>query len=203
MKEIIFNNETEGFIKIVQNSSWFTSCGNPYSEKLEYDYILDDNIESVRKHITRGNNYAGIVITENLFEQANLRLYNFLKHNGEINVLQHDDIWGRLRETAIPRLKEFIDFNGINEVFCRKFELGLKKGAAVTDNVCLLLGSTIREMYYKSLINGIPLFYEKIIKIYLDGHLITGWKGKLPLLTSQSIEPDKPIDRKKGTIIIW
>jgi hypothetical protein len=203
MEGIIFNNEIEEFIKLAQNINWFNSCGNPYSEKMEYEYIFDENIESVRKNITRSNNYTGIVITGNFFEQANLRLYNFLKHNGKIKVLQHDDAWGQLIKTAISRLKENINFDDINEKFCRKFELKLKKGFTVTDNVCLLLYSTIREMYYKSLKNEISIFYEKIIKIYFDGHLITGWKGKLPSLTSQSIEHDKPIDNKKGRIIIW
>jgi hypothetical protein len=201
MEEIMFSNERAEFIKRARNTKWFHNCGNPYSEKLEYDYILDEPIEAVRKHITRGNNYAGIVITENLFEQANLRLYNFLKHRGRINVLQDDDIWGRLRETTIPGLKEAIDFDDVNAILRGKLEL--KKGFTVTDKVCLLLYSTIRERYYKSLIHEIPLFYEKIIKIYFDGHLITGWKGTLPSLASQSIEPDKPINRKKGTIILW
>jgi hypothetical protein len=203
MEEIVFGSEIEEFIKQAQSANWFDSCGRPYSEKLEYSYVFDENIESVRKNIKRENNYAGIVITENLFEQADWRLYNFLKHNGRIKARSPDDPCVRLLDTSIPKLKEKIDFDEINKKFCGKLELKLKKGFAVTDNICLLLYCAIREMYYKSLVEGIPLFYEKIIKIYFDGHIITGWKGKLPPLSSQSIEPDKPIDTKKGTIIIW
>ena len=48
----------------------------------------------------------------------------------------------------------------------------------------------------------IPIFFERILKIYLNGHIITGWKGKFPYLP-QHIFNDKPIDNKEGTLLIW
>jgi hypothetical protein len=195
--DIIFNNEIEEFIKTVQSINWFNNCGNIYSEELEYKFFLDKDIESVRKNVTRNNNYAGIVITKNLFEQANLRLCNFFIHCGKYNM------WTPLMEATIRKIKENINFNDINGKYLKKIELTPKKNFYISDNIFLLLRSSIMEMYCKNIINGIPIFYEKINKIYFDGHIITGWNGKLPPLASQSIEPDKQIDNKKGTIIIW
>jgi hypothetical protein len=34
----------------------------------------------------------------------------------------------------------------------------------------------------------------------IDGHIITGWKGKFP---SPYLFTDKPIDNKKGALVIW
>ena len=57
------------------------------------------------------------------------------------------------------------------------------------------------EKYCKKIFPEIPTFYEKIFKIYDDGHVITGWKGKS--FPSPYLYIDKPIDNKKGKLIIW
>jgi hypothetical protein len=105
--------------------------------------------------------------------------------------------WVNLREKIAAKIKENENiFNNINEIYYKKFE-----DKKITYNFPWYLSLLmIMEIYSKKIFPEIPVFFEKIIKIYIDGHIITGWRGKFP---SEYLFIDKPIDNKKGTLIIW
>jgi hypothetical protein len=194
------DDDIDGFIKNINEINWFNNCGNDYIEKLEYDYILDENIETVRKNLIRSNNYSGIITVENLFQEANLRLHSYLKNNEKINLSVESlklNSWVNLREKITAKIEENENiFHNINEKYYKKFNV---KKTAYTF-LWYLSKLMIMEIYSKKLFPEIPVFFKKIIKIYIDGHIITGWKGKFP---SPYLFIDKPIDNKKGSLIIW
>jgi hypothetical protein len=190
----------DGFIENINEISWFNNCGNNYIEKLEYNYILDENIETAKKNLIRSNNYSGIITVENLFQEANHRLYSYLKNNEKINLSVENlklNSWVNLREKIAAKIKENENiFNNINEIYYKKFE-----DKKITYNFPWYLSLLmIMEIYSKKIFPEIPVFFEKIMKIYIDGYIKTGWRGKFP---SQYLFIDKPIDNKKGTLIIW
>jgi hypothetical protein len=167
---------------------------------LEYNYILDENIETVKKNLKRPNNYYGIITVKNLFEEANHRIYSFLKNEEKINLSVENlnqNSWVNLSHIIHEKYNENENiFNDIDKKCYKTF--GLKK--QVFTFVYYLYEGTMREKYCKKIFPEIPIFFEKILKIYEDGHIITGWKGKFP---SPYLFVDKPIDNKKGVLIIW
>ncbi|MDR0433513.1 MAG: hypothetical protein LBH21_00450 [Gracilibacteraceae bacterium] len=194
------DDDVDGFIKNINEINWFSNCGNDYIEKLEYGYILAENIETARKNLIRSNNYSGIITVENLFQEANHRLYSYLKNNEKINLSVENlklNSWVNLRGKITAKIGENENiFNNINEKYYKKFNV---KRTAYTF-LWHLSTLMIMEIYSEKIFPEIPVFFKKIIKIYIDGHIITGWKGKFP---SQYLFIDKPIDNKKGTLIIW
>ena len=194
---INLNDDIDNFIELINKIDWFNNCGNKYSEELAYNYTLEENIEVVKKNIIRSNNYAGIITTVNLFEEANHRIYCYLRNNQNINLSLENlklNSWVNLREKINKRLNK-TDFSHIDDKYSQKF--GLKKPL---DRFPFRLSSAIMEVYCKKHFPETPTFFDKILKIYEDGHIITGWKGKFP---SPYLFVDKPIDNKKGTLIIW
>jgi hypothetical protein len=199
-KFIGLDDEINCFIKYMNKINWFNNCGNNYIEKIEYSYIFDENIETVKKNLKRSNNYHGIITIENLFEEATHRIYSFLKNNEKINLSVEDfkqNSWVNLNEIISTKYNENKNiFNDLNEKYYKIFEL--KRQASTF--VYYLYKNTMQEKYCKRIFPEIPAFFEKTLKIYEDGHIITGWKGKFP---SPYLFVDKIIDNKEGMIIIW
>jgi hypothetical protein len=207
-KFIGLDNDIEDIIRKVKEINWFNNCGNNYAEKLEYNYILDENIEATKKNIVRYNNYNGIITAENLFSEANRRIFSFFHNNGKIN-LDLDftkNSWVKLREKIVSGFSEsevvFHDTNGgfdfIDITKKCKERLDIKE--TIPNFIFVLLCSIVMETYCKRVFPEIPTFFEKVSKIFIDGHLITGWKGKFP---SPYLFVDKTIDKNKGNLILW
>ena len=194
------NADVRSFIEYIKDIDWFKNCGNIYSETLEYDYFIDENIETVKKNLIRSNNYAGIVTVGNLFEEGIHRIYCFFYNSKMINLSLENmekNSWNNLTNKIIEILKEKENvLKIIDGKYYNKF--GIKNN--ISSNIFQLIYSTMIENYCKKIFPNIPTFFEKINKIYIDGHVITGWKGKFP---SPYLDVDKPIDNKKGKLIIW
>ena len=194
------DEEINHFIKYMNEINWFNNCGTNYIEKIEYNYISDENIETVKKNLRRSNNYFGIITVENLFQEASHRIYSFLKNNEKINLSVEDlkkNLWFKLNEIICAKYNENENiFNNINEKYYKTFEL---KKQSITF-IFWLYNNAMKEKYCKRIFPETPTFFEKILKIYEDGHIITGWKGKFP---SPYLFIDKTIDNKKGMLIVW
>ena len=198
-KFIGLNDDFDNFIELISKIDWFINCGNNYSKELEYNYQLEENVDIVKKNITRSNNYAGLITIENLFEEATHRTYCFLRNNNKINLSLENlklNSWCNLRDKIVVKLKKTEIIKTINNEYYRKFEFKKPVGGFAFK----LSESAIMEKYCKRIFPEIPTFYEKIIQVYMDGHTITGWSGKFP---SPYLFIDKPIDNKKGKLIIW
>jgi hypothetical protein len=192
------NEDIDDFINQISKIEWFVSCGDNYSKKLGYDYMLEENIEIAKKNITRTNNYAGVITIENLFQEASHRTYSFFHNNNQINLTLNNlelNSWCNLRKKILVKLNE-LDLSNIDKKYNQKFEFKKPVDSFVFD----LLLLAIMEKYCKRIFPEIPTFYEKIMPVYIDGHIITGWKGKFP---SPYLFVDKPIDSKKGKLVIW
>ena len=198
-KFIDLNNDIDNFIELISKIDWFVNCGNNYSRELEYDYQLEENIDSVKKNITRSNNYAGVVTIENLFTEATHRSYSYLRTNNKINLSVENlklNSWCNLRDKIVIKLKKTEIIKIINNEYYRKFEFKKPVGGFAFQ----LSKAAIMEKYCKRIFPEIPTFCEKIMQVYVNGHTITGWSGKFP---SPYLFVDKPIDAKKGKLMIW
>ena len=197
-KFINLDEDIDLLLKQIDKIDWFCNCGKNYEAELHYDYVLEENIAIVQKNVTRNGNYAGIITIENLFQEASHRTYSYLRNNEKINLsvenLEVND-WVQLRERIIAKLNTY-DFEKIDEKCYQNLELE-KPFDGFAFKLLLL---TMMETYCKKMFPEIPTFYEKIMQIYEDGHLITGWNGKFP---SPYLFVAKPIDNKKGQLRIW
>lgn len=197
-KFINLNEDIDLFLRRIDKIDWFSNCGKNYQTELHYDYVLEESIAIVQQNVTRANNYAGVITIENLFQEATHRTYSYLRNSEKINLsvgnLEVND-WVQLRERIITKLNTY-DFDRIDKKYHQNLEL--KK--PVDGFAFKLLVSAIMEIYCKRMFPEIPTFYEKIMQVYEDGHLITGWNGKFP---SPYLFTAKPIDNKKGQLRIW
>ena len=195
-----FTYDFEQFIENISKIDWFKNCGTNYNVKLYYNFVLDNNIEIVRKNLNRENNYKGIITVENLFQEGAHRIYSYFKNNNKINMSVENiekNSWKNLMDKTIVEIKKKeIVLKTINEKLFLKLEIN----KPINTFVFNLLKYTMMEIYCKKYFFEIPEFFEKIFKIYEDGHLITGWKGKFP---SPYLFVEKLIDNKKGELIIW
>lgn len=197
-KFINLDEDIDLFLKRIDKIDWCSNCGKNYEAELHYEYVLEENITIAQKNVTKTSNYAGIITIDNLFQEATHRTYSYLHNNDKINLsvenLEVND-WVRLRERIITKLNTY-DVEKIDEKYYQNLEF--KK--PVNRFAFKLLVSAIMEIYCKRMFPEIPTFYEKIMQVYEDGHLITGWNGKFP---SPYLFVAKPIDNKKGQLRIW
>lgn len=197
-KFVNLDEDIDLFLKRIDKIDWFSNCGKKYDAELPYDYVLEENLAIVQKNFLKANNYAGIITIENLFQEATHRTYSYLRNNEKINLsVENLDVndWVQLRERIIAKLNAY-DFEKIDE----KCNQNLELEKPVDGFAFKLLVATMMEIYCKKIFPEIPTFYEKIIQVYEDGHLITGWSGKFP---SPYLFVAKHIDNKKGQLRIW
>jgi hypothetical protein len=185
--KIEFNEEMNQLAESVKTIAWFSNCGKNYTKKIFYNYYLEAEEKSIKK-LNYKRDYKGFVTLGNLLIQADRRLGSYLaKHHKK----EHDRTWNKLADVINKQFAN--DFINIDDRFSSKFK--------TTGNnfIYRIFRNTLVELFFADHIPSLPIFYNNIFEIFIDGHIIIGWEGKF----NWNDFNEKPIEPVDGELIIF
>lgn len=150
----------EKFIKQVMECNWLKNCGKEGDFGFEVEYTKS---QSKVKKLINGIKWENICLEE----RGNFTAFLHINHNEDYN-----KFW---REMVRKIKSEYIS------VISESLEVALQdnkdKDSIIIDiksNLVILFMLNFYSEYYKS------DFYDKMLEIYLSGHLPCGWSGNYP-----------------------
>jgi hypothetical protein len=185
--KIEFNKKMNQFIESVKTIDWFSNCGKNYTKNIFYNYYLEGEEKSIKK-LNYIRDYKGFVTLGNLLIQADRRLGSYLtKHHKK----EHDWTWNKLADVINKQFAN--NFINIDNYFSNKFNT--KKN----NFIYRIFRNTLFELFFVDHIPNLPIFYDNIFEIFIDGHIIIGWEGKF----NWNDFNEKPIEPIDGKLVIF
>ena len=185
--KIEFNEKMNQFIESVKSIDWFSNCGKNYTKKLFYNYCLETEKKSIKK-LNYLRNYKGFVTLENLNIQADRRLDSYLT---KYHKKEHDWTWNKLIGVINKQFTN--NFINIDNDFSNKFYT--KKN----NYIYRIFRNILCELFFVEHIPNLPIFYNNVFEVFIDGHVIIGWEGKF----NWNDFNEKPIDPTDSKLIIF
>jgi hypothetical protein len=177
------------------NADWFKNCGNEPALNVKYKMEKVQTLDEVEKKLAYKKDVKGFVTLDNLFIEAGRRSQLFLSlyHKNEI-----ERTWNKLTDLIV---KTYIathrfDFNAIEERFNSRY------GIETNLYIRRIFIETLREIYFKNLIENYPTFFVDASDVYLSGNVIIGWLGKFASHNAQ-VKEIFPILSSDGILNIW
>ena len=148
------------FVESILNCQWLQRCGQKDSLGFEVEYL--DNKKEVEKNINS-------VKWENicLDKKGDFTTYLFKNHKAEYNKYWNDEV-ETIKEQYLSKITEKVNMALTNS--------GLS--VDILDDINMNLLSIFMLEYYSEYYSCD--FYNKMLKIYLAGHLPCGWIGEYP-----------------------
>lgn len=148
------------FVESILNCQWLQRCGQIDSLGFEVEYL--NNKKVVEKNINS-------VKWENicLDKKGDFTTYLFKNHKAEYNKYWNDEV-ETIKEQYLSKITEKVNMALINS--------GLS--VDILDDISMNLLSIFMLEYYSEYYSCD--FYNKMLKIYLAGHLPCGWIGEYP-----------------------
>jgi hypothetical protein len=185
--KIEFNEKMNQFTESVKTIDWFSNCGKNYTKKIFYDYCLETEEKTIKK-LNYIRDYKGFVTLGNLLIQADGRFGSYLtKHHKK----EHDRTWNKLADVINKQYAN--NFINIDNYFSDKFNT--KKN----NIIYRIFRNTLFELFFVNHIPNLPIFYNNIFDIFIDGHTIIGWEGKF----NWNDFNEKPIEPIDGKLVIF
>ena len=141
--KIKLNDDIENFIISFKNTNWFINCGTKYNKKLYFNYISEENIKNVSRHLSQ-KNHGDFKNIEELFGVADSRLNWFF----EKNIKKEQTTRNKLTDVINKRFSNNmeIDFNEIGKEYCKIFSLSNQR----YNWFYWIFFAIIIEMYFKN-----------------------------------------------------
>lgn len=151
----------EDFLTAINGCQWFKHCGNEWKDEIDFKVKRIKTIENASNSISS-------LKWENLC----------LKKDGDFTAylfLNHRDLYCEFWNDMVDRIKKnyLVSLSETMEAKLQDNGLGGYALSNVEYNVLELFMLNYYSDYYKD------EFYEKMLKIYLSGHLPCGWVGSL------------------------
>ncbi|TDK21484.1 hypothetical protein E2F46_14690 [Luteimonas aestuarii] len=194
-KKIILTPEMEIMAEKMIENDWLRNCGKTSDFETKFKTEFANSIDEVEKKLAYKRDVKGFVTLDNLFIEAGRRNQLFLSLNHKN---QYGSAWNKATDVII---KEYIsnykfDFNKIQETFNSKI------GVQTDLYLRTIFVETLREMYFRGIVENYPTFFTDVIDVYLKGNVIIGWLGKFGSHNVQ-VKEIFPIFPNEGVLNIW
>lgn len=155
-----YEKRYEELYEKLMNCNWFEKCGSQDVEYENLNYIWAKNVKDVEKSINS-------VKWENTCIEEMNGISDYFYINGKQELLNSwNDQAAIIKKLYIPKIEEKIK-QAIEE-----YSLPEGVHIDVRSNVLIMfIGEFFSEYYHSE-------FYERLLEIYLSGHLPCGYKGK-------------------------
>lgn len=198
-----YNEEMEQAIENFKNIDWFANCGKLYHSEEYYNYIQEEDVMKIDKMLDRVTNYKNFVCLRNLFIEASHREENYiLRMSSSVKSGKHYVI--KILETINNRFlrkNDEIDFDSISKKIIIECNLNIE---SVRLELYRFFQNLLLEIYFKNIYVELPLFFNRVFDIYINGHLIIGWQGRFETHDVCIVDrPITPIDPSNGKLIIF
>lgn len=150
----------ESFINQIMKCSWLENCGKEGNFGFEVEYIKS---QSKIKNLINGIKWENVCLEEN----GDFTAFLHMNHKEDYN-----KYWN---EMVVKIKKEYI--SAISESLEIALDEFKGKDSIMVDikaNLVILFMLNFYSEYYNS------DFYDKMLEIYLSGHLPCGWSGNYP-----------------------
>lgn len=176
-KKINFNDKMERAIDQFKHIDWFANCGDLYNQECYYEFLQEDDLLKISKQLGVSTNYKNFVCLRNLFIEGRDREKNYIMRTTS-SVNEGRKTMMRVLDAIDRRFfekKQEINFDCISDKFLSCYQLGVPGNSL---EIRRLFRNLLFELYFAEDDENMPLFFSKIIDIYMNGHIIVGWSGK-------------------------
>ncbi|MGG3889854.1 hypothetical protein [Metabacillus fastidiosus] len=145
----------------IRNINWFSNCGNPIKNTVNYDIVYEDNWKKAAKR-SQGAYWEEITLetrnalTEYLFIHYPDKYKKWNEYTKEAKEI--------VEQLVVPKVTEYIKIQ----------QLPME----ILHNVTWEILGAIMEHIYRKEIE--PQFFTELFKIYESGNFPCGWKGSWP-----------------------
>lgn len=203
-KKVVLTEEMNRILKSLDEISWFSCCGLSYDRPSYYPYFQEKDPKRVEKLLMCTKNYSSTVCLSNLFKEGICRADTFILQTAGWKFYQNEFLpcveasW-RAYEKRVAKAYG-LDLSSVERSFLH--DCGFHD--TIELQLCRMLQYLLVEQYFLEKFPQFPVFFNKIIDIYENGHIVIGWKGKFAThevdLENGNGTPILPID---GSLIIW
>jgi len=151
------------FYNYLQGISWFSNCGLQVATEVGCPVIWLSTKEEAQAAL-ESNPWTDARTEAQGDLTGYLAKYQYSSYGGHWNNLAKESR-AKLEKELMPSIRERLQILGF--------------GDSVASSVLLDLNRAALEATYRKAFSKVPSFFEKLLKVYENGHLPCGWEGQI------------------------